>query len=463
VDGDNRLKGLVHIHDALRAGVAGERVSPRGRPRTLARVAPPAWAGRDDLGNHTLRGRLLMVTWMNSNTGAYECEIRRTAPPGEPVHTELLETAYPFEWACTIDPTGRFAAWVTRERMVVLFDAVEGERETIHDLGEARPGWLKFTSDGEKLLLVGEEGRDAELSGWATGSREMEFTRNLTRPAGRVALTSSRWVFLGREWNYAIDPAPGESDRIMTGDEESPGPGFARAIPGTRLVSRDLESEPTAEIELQVEAERIPFDFRRNLIGWAKEFDPDTKWTPTPFEENFRDLNDLTEYIQGSSLANLRRQLTAEAERTGEDFEVLGLKISARVVTGVGAWLLFGIQLYFFLHLSALLNRKPPREDKVWTVPWIGLYSGDGLGRAVVELTVLWLPVVVCVFLIYRRGSWLSWTLVGALLVAALSYVVFARLEQLTDFRRGRRCRIIARRWRMPGANIVRLFTRARE
>jgi hypothetical protein len=90
------------------------------------------------------------------------------------------------------------------------------------------------------------------------------------------------------------------------------------------------------------------------------------------FKDAFRELAAVDEAFDDSSIASAERILAAEAKRTGDAFEAMGLKIPAEIAVRCGVLLILAVQLYLWLHLHEFGNRM--EREAGFEVAWIGVY-----------------------------------------------------------------------------------------
>ena len=154
-------------------------------------------------------------------------------------------------------------------------------------------------------------------------------------------------------------------------------------------------------------ATTIPCHIRKIRLNAQRELrkmvDAETDWPLGRFDRTFHDLNFFTRNIRSLPLEDIEKVLFSEKQRKGETFEFLGLKFPALFVTRWGILIIFGLQLYFLLHLLTFENKITP-QDSAWEVPWIGLYNNKE-SRATFFITAFILPMLTCGVLIFN-GIW---------------------------------------------------------
>lgn len=94
----------------------------------------------------------------------------------------------------------------------------------------------------------------------------------------------------------------------------------------------------------------------------------------TSFEGAFPSLHNEFQSIASLSLSEIENEITRRLENTGGNIEVVGLSFPASALRAVGIAIILTVQLYFYLHLSALV-RRIETNDEAFDVPWIALYN----------------------------------------------------------------------------------------
>lgn len=125
------------------------------------------------------------------------------------------------------------------------------------------------------------------------------------------------------------------------------------------------------------------------------------------FESVFASLDDaLRDVNKDQSLSPIQVYLLQEELRSPHSFQALGLSLSPSLVSSFGAFIIFGLQWYLFLHLNELKGRLTS-DSPGWNVAWIGFYR-SGVARLTFLLSVALLPPVSLSLLIGRgrlRGT----------------------------------------------------------
>ena len=124
----------------------------------------------------------------------------------------------------------------------------------------------------------------------------------------------------------------------------------------------------------------------------------DLKWSSWDYENAFPELAKLTKELDDLPFHNLEGYLRTKSRESQGYFELLGLKIPARVVSTWGAVIIFIMQFYLFIHLKNFKTAPVDVELATGYVPWIGFYD-DSLSRAAYFLTAVILPCFVTVWI----------------------------------------------------------------
>jgi hypothetical protein len=131
--------------------------------------------------------------------------------------------------------------------------------------------------------------------------------------------------------------------------------------------------------------------------------------------------------------------LDAERRRTGEQLDILGSKIPARVISQAGVFILAVLQLYFFLHLRHVIVALEFSTHYRLNVAWIGFY-GDKLSLLVTRLSVFAVPITSLYLIIsflreYSGQYFLAPLLVGiGLCTFCGSVVTYKAVRRLRGF-----------------------------
>src|SRR5260370_27483656 len=136
---------------------------------------------------------------------------------------------------------------------------------------------------------------------------------------------------------------------------------------GTPAVVREI-----ADVWIPVkESVKREYDAQSVLILHAnKQWD----WKYGSFDASFRELNEVTKDYQDIDLNTIERIVRSDAQRTGESFEALGMKLSAEQSLQWGLPVILVTSLYFSPHP---LELSPPQRGNRsgWDVAWMVLYS----------------------------------------------------------------------------------------
>lgn len=140
---------------------------------------------------------------------------------------------------------------------------------------------------------------------------------------------------------------------------------------------------------------RIPFDLQKEFSALAG-FD----WPRQSFKSAFPELAEATTNIASLGMNDLRNVLQDRRDRNGDPLELFGVKLK---INEIGRWaiiILLAQELYFFMHLSALVKRVSS-QDPIWTYPWIIMYP-NVLTRIVGLITTSIIPLIVCSFMWWK-------------------------------------------------------------
>jgi hypothetical protein len=179
------------------------------------------------------------------------------------------------------------------------------------------------------------------------------------------------------------------------------------------------------------DSERVRLDGHKVLT--ERSADWNTKYKQ-PFKDAFRQLAAVYEPFASADIASAERILSAEAKRSGDAFEAVGLKIPAEIAVRCGVLLVLGIQLYLLIHLREFGNRLDRQAG--FEVAWIGVYTSE-LARGMLFASLLLLPLATVCALDIRgfaitEERWRAWTIFVSSLYAclALSYLIFTALPK---------------------------------
>lgn len=152
------------------------------------------------------------------------------------------------------------------------------------------------------------------------------------------------------------------------------------------------------------------------------------------FKDAFRELASVDESFEDADILSAVRILDAEAKRTGDAFEAMGLKIPAEVAVRCGVLLVIVVQLYLWIHLHEFGNRLD--RDAGFDVAWIGVYFSKS-ARAMSFVSLVVLPACTVVLLSIRgleltedkRLAWVALVVSNAVSLV-LSYFILKVLPQ---------------------------------
>jgi len=132
------------------------------------------------------------------------------------------------------------------------------------------------------------------------------------------------------------------------------------------------------------------------------------------FEDTFPELQELTENIQSTPIADLEKHFKNLSETFGKQVAVVGVKLPLSTLNKWGQLILLGMQLYFFLHLQHFSRTTKGKDNTLLSFPWIGLYRG-ALAKFVLIMTGMVLPV--WVIYLSSKGKLIPFDLHGELYV----------------------------------------------
>lgn len=177
--------------------------------------------------------------------------------------------------------------------------------------------------------------------------------------------------------------------------------------------------------------EQIEFDGQKALVQLSPSWKAKYKRS---FKDAFRELDAIDEPFDDSTIASAERILAAEARRTGDAFEAMGLKIPAELAVRCGVLLILAVQLYLWLHLHEFGNRI--QRDAGFDVAWIGVYFSEPARFAFIG-TLLVLPACTVVLLGIRglratEHEWVAWSVLVSSIAASsiLSYLLVTVLPK---------------------------------
>jgi len=206
--------------------------------------------------------------------------------------------------------------------------------------------------------------------------------------------------------------------------------------PGSPADRLGLGHTATVIIEINCTPRRLGAQARLARLAGAE-------WTPGPYERSFADL----EYFFGDesvTLAEASEYLKARIANGSADVQVVGIPMPSRLLVNGGFALLIGLQLYFLLHLRAIL-RRTQTASAAPEIAWIGAYD-DLISWACYTVSICVLPLFSGYVLLTtalgrsHHSPWLAvlaFTAQAALCVMTLFY--HPRKLRETEYRRALR------------------------
>jgi hypothetical protein len=149
----------------------------------------------------------------------------------------------------------------------------------------------------------------------------------------------------------------------------------------------------------------IPLDTKpenQNVQGSAIE-SLRLPWIPGRFQESFPDLSRLSKGLDSLSLEQLEDHI-GELRASGSDsVEIFGAKLPVDFLRTWGILILFGVQLYYYLHIRQYHDVFGSERTEP-SFPWIACYESK-VSRFVYLASVTVLPVATAVFLPLSQRS----------------------------------------------------------
>lgn len=180
--------------------------------------------------------------------------------------------------------------------------------------------------------------------------------------------------------------------------------------------------------------EQLPYEIRAVLIANSN---PNWDWKHNDYSHAFLQLGDITSAYEDLEISKVEKILADEEKRTGESFEVAGIKFPAESTTRWGVLLIVGIQIYLWIHLRESLRLDP--DDPGWDVAWVGVYRSV-YARVAMFITVCILPVGATLSLGIRNlliSSYsltaIGMTIVSVLVILFLGFLIWNRLPHTTE------------------------------
>jgi hypothetical protein len=181
----------------------------------------------------------------------------------------------------------------------------------------------------------------------------------------------------------------------------------------------------------------------RSDYGWL--LPPDLQCLE-PFDECFRELDQLTEDKREYKLTDIATFLDSEVKGQTREFEVFGIKFPTEDLSRWGIVLILAILAYFCLHLREL-SPQITSTDTGLEVAWLGLYS-SWYSYGLFWFSVLALPLTSILFLgvsgaklqwsfrAANRWHWSAWVIIPSIVccvLAVLSCLEARRLALLAE------------------------------
>lgn len=128
------------------------------------------------------------------------------------------------------------------------------------------------------------------------------------------------------------------------------------------------------------------------------------QWTLHYYKNQFDALATVTERWSETEIPIAKKIVNAEHARTGDPFDIMGIKLPAGLTLTWGGYLIAGLQLYFLFYLRELNRRNALfsgfRSRDLF--PWLSLYPNIS-SVAVYYCSVVLLPITVAVALVYVK------------------------------------------------------------
>src|ERR1700733_5653847 len=169
--------------------------------------------------------------------------------------------------------------------------------------------------------------------------------------------------------NCSVEPLPSSitSEDILDGHKEQMYFRFLKSGKDKAISFAGLDRLHGVEVNFPItESKRVRLDAQQILIRrfsthheGEKTLD-ETFWKrkyQSPFDKAFRELTSVSEMFEEVDLKSAENILVAQADREGDAFEAVGMKVPAEVAVQFGVLLVLGVQLYMWLHLHEFGNR----------------------------------------------------------------------------------------------------------
>ncbi|HEX8831968.1 MAG TPA: hypothetical protein VF705_12420, partial [Longimicrobium sp.] len=223
-------------------------------------------------------------------------------------------------------------------------------RDTLRTLNQWAAVWNRFGSERACRLvpaLYPVNAKDPVSSGPAQLYGRTPDARQRTEP---------RQELIG---SYVADTLDdGMSARILAGEP------VAAGSPGDTL-----RLGHTASVEIEITCSPRPLEAQPRLAALAR-----AQWQPGTYEQSFADLDYFFGDAERVPLSEATAFLKGRIENGSADVQVVGIPLPSRLLVSGGFALLIGLQLYFLLHLRAILRRchvNAPAPE----IAWIGAYD----------------------------------------------------------------------------------------
>jgi len=141
-------------------------------------------------------------------------------------------------------------------------------------------------------------------------------------------------------------------------------------------------------------------------------------------KELFPELHRVTDLLSSADYSELENYLNQQASERNSPINVFGLNIDSKLIGIWGVIVLLFIQIYFCMHYRAFIKQSRPEEDVIF--PWIAMYN-DSLSKIMFQAS-LFLPVVVCGFMLYTQGAGSHNNKIAFLIIA---FIIFLWSEHI--------------------------------
>lgn len=132
-------------------------------------------------------------------------------------------------------------------------------------------------------------------------------------------------------------------------------------------------------------------------------------WPPGTFQESFPDLSRMSKGLESLSLKQLEEHLGDLRASGSESVEIFGAKLPVDFLRTWGILILFGAQLYYYLHIRQF-HKVFGSEKSEPSFPWIACYESK-VSRFVYCASITILPAATVIFLpLTQRSDFKNWT-----------------------------------------------------